>query len=216
MKAPINSSGYDRKLVPEGTHLAICYQMIQIGTVEEQYMGETKSQHKIMLTFEVPNELIEIEKDGEKKSFPMSISKEYTFSMGDRANLRKDLEGWRGKVFTDEEASAFELDVLLGKPCLINVIHKTSAAGKQRAEIRSISSIMKGMEIPKTTNNLLLFDFGHWDDKVLEAMPEWIRNKIKSSMEYKARTNPALNDYDKPSPTDAVVVMDKAEDDLPF
>lgn len=215
MKAPINQGGYDRKLVPEGTHLAICYQMIQIGTVEEQYMGETKSQHKIMLTFEVPNELIEIEKDGEKKSFPMSISKEYTFSMGDRANLRKDLEGWRGKVFSDEEALAFELDVLLNKPCLINVVHKTSAAGKQRAEIRSISSVMKGMEIPKQTNKSLLFDFEHWDDQVLESMHEWIRNKIKSSMEYKARVNPALNEV-KPNSNDAVVVMDEADDDLPF
>jgi hypothetical protein len=46
-------------------------------------------------------------------------------------------------------------------------------------------------------------------------MHEWIRNKIKSSMEYKARVNPALNEV-KTNPTDAVVVMDEADDDLPF
>lgn len=220
MKAPKNEGGYDRKLVPEGTHLGICYQMIEIGKVQEEYMGESKIIHKVMLTWEIPEERIEFEKDGEKIDIPMAISKEYTFAMGEKATLRKDLTGWRGKAFEEQEAQDFELDVLLGKPCLITVIHKTSKAGKERAEVASISKIMKGMAVPPTHNKLMLLDYENWDQEVFNALPEWIQNKIKSSDNYKAMV--ALQSMDTPTVPQSEgykvtpITEEIEDDDFPF
>lgn len=218
MKAPESSGGFDRKLVPQGTHLATCYSMIQLGTVEQEYMGETKMLHKVMLTFEIPEETITIKKDDKEVELPMSISKEYTFSMGDKATLRKDLESWRGKAFTEEEAKNFEIDVLLSKPCLLNIVHKTSRSGKERAEIAGISPLMKGMAKPTQINKSVLFSFDTWDLEVFNSLPEWIRKKIESSQEYQAKG--ALAKFDMPEiPEDEPLELSSAndaEDDLPF
>ena len=36
-----------REIVPSGTHIARCYSMIHIGTVEWEYQGEKKYSNKI-------------------------------------------------------------------------------------------------------------------------------------------------------------------------
>ena len=36
-----NKTEYE--IVPSGTHIARCYSMIHIGTIEEEYMGEKRS-----------------------------------------------------------------------------------------------------------------------------------------------------------------------------
>lgn len=47
---------------------------------------------------ELPTELrVFSEKKGEQ---PLVIDKEYTLSMAEKSNLRKDLKLWRGKEFT--------------------------------------------------------------------------------------------------------------------
>jgi len=48
--------GTPRELVPAGSHVARCYSMIHIGTIETTYMDETKLQNKVRLTFEIPAE----------------------------------------------------------------------------------------------------------------------------------------------------------------
>ena len=73
-----------REIVKAGTHIATCYSMIHIGTVEWEYQGEKKWSNKVKLTFELPNEMRDF--GGEQK--PMVISKEYTISLHEKSNLR--------------------------------------------------------------------------------------------------------------------------------
>ena len=82
-----NSNSTKKEIVPSGTHIARCYSMIHIGTVEWEYNGEQKFSNKVRLTFELPNEMREF--SGEQK--PMVISKEYTLTMHEKSNLRKDI-----------------------------------------------------------------------------------------------------------------------------
>jgi hypothetical protein len=63
------------------------------------------------------------------------VSKFYTLSLSDKANLRKDLESWRGKQFTDAELEGFELKNLVGANCYLNLVETDK--GK-----RKIASIM--------------------------------------------------------------------------
>jgi len=198
----INSnSNTKREIVPSGTHIARCYQMIHIGTVEWEYNGEQKFSNKVRLTFELPNEMRDF--GGEEK--PMVISKEYTLSMHEKSNLRKDLELWRGKQFTNEELASFDLMFMLEEECNLTVIHKTSKSGNDFATIGGLSSLPKGVECPPQFNPTFIFNYGdNFNQEWLDEQPEWIQHQIINTPEYTAKLNQIKF-------KDAVT-----EDDLPF
>ena len=175
-----------REIVPSGTHIARCYSMIHIGTSEEEWQGETKYRNKIRVTFELPNEMRDF--GGDEK--PMVISKEYTLSLHEKSNLRRDLEGWRGKSFDSKELSKFDITNLISKECNISIIHKTSKSGNEFAQIGSISGITKGTECPKQFNDSFIFNYeDNFNEEWLELQPEWIKEQIKNTDEYQNKMN---------------------------
>ena len=120
----------------------------------------------------------------EKGEQPLSIDKEYTMSMGDKATLRKDLESWRGKAFTDVEATSFDVTKLLGVPCMLNIIHKTSEkSGKQYEQIASITPLPKGIDCPKQINPTFVLSYDSFDQAAFQALPEFIRKTMEESKE---------------------------------
>ncbi len=199
------NNGSNFTLIPAGNHIARCYEMIQIGTIVEQtgiYAG--KESHKVRLTWETPDE----QHDFGKGLQPFSISKEFTLSMNEKATLRKMLESWRGKAFTEDEARRFDVTKLLGKPCMLNVIHKKSNTGKEYADISSISTLPKNFECPAQVNPSRILSFDEWNEATFEALPDFLKTKIKSSKEYAALMNPGT--------TEAAANGDQNTDDLPF
>ncbi len=206
-----NNGGGDHTPVPAGTYVARCYSMIHIGTVEENIMGESKWLNKVRITWELPTETkVFKEESGEQ---PFVISKEFTLSMNEKANLRKFLEGWRGKGFSEDEAKAFDITALLGKPCMISVIHKTSKKGNLFAEISSCSALPKGLICPDQVNaNLEINYTDHWSAQEFSKLPQFIKDKMVSSKEFKSMMNPEV--IDMPNTSDEHS-QDKA-DDLPF
>lgn len=173
-----------RILPPEGTHIARLIRILHIGTIFEEYMGEEKEMNKIDFTFELPEET-RVFKDGEDAK-PFVISKEYTFSMGEKANLRKLVEGIVGKSMVQGEADLFDVEGLLNSTCLITIKHKISKAGNPRAEIASASPLMKGQEAKGAFNEPKLLTYTSWDEAYFESLPEFIQEKITNSAEYKA------------------------------
>jgi hypothetical protein len=173
-----------KELISSGTHIARCYSMICIGTQNFEYQGESKKSNRIRLIFELPHEIREFNE--EKK--PLVITKEYTLSLHEKSNLRKDLESWRGQAFTSKELNSFDLTKLLGIPCNLSIIHKESNSGKPFAFISNISKLSKGVECPELINEIREFNFtDKFDIKWLEEeCPTWIQEQIKSSDEYKA------------------------------
>lgn len=178
-------SGGDFKRVNPGTYAARCYSMIEIGTITEEYMGEKKRQHKVMLTWELPTELeVFHEEKGEE---PYVVSKTYTLSMHEKATLRRDLESWRGKGFTEKEAEAFDITALLGKPCMLSIIHRPGKVDptKTYVEIASISNMPKGLICPDQINPTKVLSFDAWDAELFEGLSDYLKDKISSSEEYK-------------------------------
>jgi len=175
-----------REIVPSGTHVARCYSMIHIGTVEWEYQGEKKHSNKIRVNFELPFEMRDFGGDEN----PMVISKEYTLSLHEKSNLRRDLEGWRGKSFNNKELAHFDITNLISKECNISVIHKTSKSGNEFAQIGSISGITKGTECPKQFNDSFIFNYeDNFNEEWLELQPDWIQDQIKGTDEYKNKMN---------------------------
>lgn len=200
-------SNLPKKVVPAGSHVARCYSMIQIGTVESEYLGEKKTLHKVMIDFELPLETA-VFREGEPEK-PFVISKEYTLSFHEKSTLRSHLQSWRGKAFTDEEAAKFDITKLVGATCMLNVVHKASADGtKTYANIASISPIPKGLTCPEQVNPTRILAYDSWNQDVFMSLPEWLADKISATPEYKSKFS-----MDKPVVLD---VVSTDEDPLPF
>lgn len=167
------------------------------------------SSFKVMLNFEIPGEMI----DMGGKQMPMTISKEYTLSLSEKANLRRDLEGWRGRQFTAEELKGFAVEKVLGQPCIIAVIHKTSGKGTLYAAVTSISKLGKGMECPAQVHAAVHYEIEQGKSSpVFKALPEWVRKKIEGCDEW---THPPIaNESDQT--TEADTRADVEEDRVPF
>jgi len=174
-------------ITPSGNHVGRIYQIVHIGTIPEEFEGKESYKDKVRITFELPHETHEFkEGEGEK---PFSISQEYTVSMNEKAKLRQHIESMLGCALQEEEASAFEVTDLIGKVCMVNVSHKTSkTSGRKYAYISSLAPLPKGMEEPESVNEQKILDFNdNWSVELFETLPEFIREKIKGSREYKMK-----------------------------
>ena len=192
-QAPVKS-GVKRDLIPEDSYHAVCYSLFDLGTHEDEYMGEKKEIRKVMLTFEIPSLRIEYEKDGIQMEGPRVISKKYTWSMHEKSNLRKDMETWRGKSFTDLEAADFDFEQMPGVNGIIQIMHKQPEKGDKYAFIGSITKLMKDMKKLAPDNPKVFFTFvPPWvtGEGVTfpETMPEWVQKIIKESREYNIMVN---------------------------
>ena len=68
-----SGNGKDFKKVPPGCHFAVCNMVVDLGVQESSFNGESKSQHKVYLRWEVPDERVTYEKDGHETEGPCSI-----------------------------------------------------------------------------------------------------------------------------------------------
>ena len=171
--------------VPAGIHQAVCYAIIDLGT-QDPNNPKFKASRKVLIIWELPHETINTP-DGSK---PRVISCEYTLSIGKKANLRAVLESWRGKQFTPEELSGFDLKKLLGANCQLNVIHKAGKVDPSRtyARIQGVVPLVKGMSPAKPVSDLIFWDIPeNGVINIPDSIPEWIRGKIVASEEYKER-----------------------------
>lgn len=168
---------------PAGNHLAVCVEIIDIGTQESTYQGKSKLQRKVWIGWETP---METDDDGK----PYRIGRRYTFSGNEKSTLRKDIESWRGKAFTYEELeNGFDMKSLLGKGCFINVVH-TENDGKEYANIQSVAALPKGTSSPAPSAETiyLSLEIGEFDKEVYESLSDYMKGKISLSPEYKVCT----------------------------
>lgn len=159
---------------PPGTHFARCIGLIGIGTHKSIYQGRTDFRDEIILMFEMP---FERRSDGK----PFTINQNYTRSLGKKANLRKALVAWRGRDFTAEELKEFEMKNILDKGCQIVCTQNDQGY----VNITSIAGLPKGTDLPPRVNDLLYFDVQEFDPDQFEALPEYFKEKVTSSYEYR-------------------------------
>ncbi len=190
--------GVTREPVPAGMYPARLYKIIHYGTIPGGYEG--KLTNTIRLEWELPTKMKIF--DPAKGEQPLSISKEYTLSMNEKANLCKDVESWEGKKFElDIEAEKYNILDLIGKECMINVAHKTAkSSGNVYSYVASVSPMPEGMECPMAINPPFIFDYDeNFDEGILENLHKFFQDKIKSSAEYQAKMDP-IDIQDAPFP----------------
>lgn len=173
------------KLVPEGTHMARCYQVIHYGHVPNTFPGaENPWINKIRLVWELPDEL-EVFKEGEEPR-PYSIGNDYTLSMHAKSKLRPMIEAWLGKKFTDETAADFDIETLIGMPCFITVGHATvEATGRTYANIVNVTKAPAKTEVAPAVNPQKILSWETMTKEDFDKLPAFFQEKMKSSQEYK-------------------------------
>lgn len=201
MYLPQNTGG-DFTPPPAGTHLAICYRVIDLGTQDVLFQGQQKQQHKVMLSWELPDERMD---DGQ----PFSIHKRYTWSSSEKSTLRQHLEAWRGIPFKDSDfgPGGFDIRNIIGKPCLLSVIHDNKD-GKIYANVASVAKPMKNTVAPSLTNPTVFFSLEEFDAKTYDGLSQGLKDAISRSPEFQALGKP------KPPPSDHL--PPDLDDDIPF
>jgi hypothetical protein len=185
-------NGGSYQLPPEGNHLGRCVQVIDLGTQNDTYNGKPKKLHKVRLGWELPEErAVFNEERGEE---PFLVSKEYTLALGERANLRHDLESWRARRFSESELEAFDVSKFLEATCMVNVIHRISAKKRKYAHVNGVTPLPKGIkDVPKQVLPSLKYMIEDGAGGVFPDLPEFIRNKIMASVEWQ-QAKSALNE----------------------
>jgi hypothetical protein len=76
------------------------------------------------------------EKDKNGRRF--QVMKRYTLSLHNKATLCKDLSTWRGRKFTLEEKLGFDLELLIGRNCQLQIAHNIKDDGRTYANVQTI------------------------------------------------------------------------------
>jgi hypothetical protein len=212
-------NGYDP--VEPGVFQAVCYGIYDLGT---QYSERwNKSAHRVLITWEIPEQRIEVEKDGKKLNLPRAISKEYTLSLHAKAGLKKDLESWRGRTFTKEELAGFDLSGILKANCMIQVLH-TTRDDKTYANVSGIMPLMKGVKRKDPENKPVLFDLSD-DGMIPDGTPKWVAEKIMAAKEWKGEglqgksgneDDSTMPDWMKDAASQSPADPGPPEEDVPF
>lgn len=133
---PIIAKGSSSKFepCPAGVQQAVCCDVVDLGTIETAFGPKWK--------IDIRWQTAETMADGK----PYLVAKRYTLSLHEKANLRHDLEAWRGKAFTAAEVEGFDVEKLIGVNGLLNVVHKQGSKGGTFANVASIMPLAKGMK----------------------------------------------------------------------
>jgi hypothetical protein len=135
---------------PIGVHQAVLVDVVDLGLVDSPRYGK---KFKVRLAWQIAD----VDPATGQR---YSAVKTYNNILNKKSALRGDLEKWRGRPFTEDEARHFNLETLLGVPCLLNVVHHTSEqTGATYANVDGV------LPLPKGTQKLQPLDYVRYQDR---------------------------------------------------
>lgn len=153
----------EREKPPIGPQPAMSVRLYDLGW-QPGYQGG-RSYQEIVILFELSEKM----KKGDFAGKHFRVTRRYRNTLGTAekpSDLRKDLISWRkGRPFTPEEAKKFDLDRVIGKPCVLNLQQKPNGF----VEVAIILPANKGQEtwVPETP---------------ADYVPEWVQKAIKNQI----------------------------------
>jgi hypothetical protein len=202
-----NNTDRSFKLVPAGTHMALAYGIVDLGTQVYSYQGEQKQARQCRIMWELHGE----DADGQPLTLedgrPLSLSQRYTLSLAEKAKLRKTLISWRGREFTAQELRGFDLRTIIGAPCMLTVTHAVKG-DKTYANVDTVTAVpaaLKKLGLPELVNKRIYFSFGYFNQDEFDVLPEGLKRMIIQSPEWEARQQ-----------VKHVTKLNDVDDDIPF
>lgn len=206
-----NDSNFQKFPLPEpGTVQAVCCAIWDLGLQKTTYMGDEKIQHKVVIAWEITEKINAPESEFNGK--PYMLSKKYTMSLSEKANLRKDLESWRGLPFTaDELKNGFDLTKLYGANCYLGIKHVPD----QRDPDKVYANVTALLPIPRGMTKIQPLR------KADEQPPKWVLDKIAQAVPAPTFVAPAapvngVDLTDAPDYTESDMPVPPEDDPFPF
>ena len=193
---------------PEGQFLGQCVDVIDLGEAVQDFADKPKYlAQKCALVF----------RTGEMNAGAaeaIDLTAEFTVSMGEKANLRKFLEQWRGKPYLpDEVEDGVPLDKLEGNWALLTVAHKLSKKG------RTYAVIVSAVGVPKQMRSGLVSYTGYTrPDYLLQKKAEYSleATAYRLSIGAPSGRNQVVGSMGDPGPQEPEPEFGATDDDLPF
>jgi hypothetical protein len=163
------------KPIDAGIHRAVLVGGFDLGSqYNERYLTTSA---KVVLMWELAD--LTIKRNGQDA--PRVISKMYTNSMHEKANLRRDLESWSGTQFNDRQAQQVDSSDYLGRSCQLQIIHFRRSDGKTAAKVQTVLPCKDEI---KPVTPIREYSIEENGINIPEGTPEWIVKLIEKSDEW--------------------------------
>ncbi len=211
------NGGAEIPMLEAGVYTAYSNALVDLGVQRSDKFQ--KDIRKFRIIWVICGEEVEI--NGEK--YPRTVSKEYSFSLGEKSTLKKDLQSWRGQPFTADELTGFDLSNILNKACQMQIIVEEKE-GKHFNNIAGIMALPKGttVEVPKTG---YIFDtYEQQTYSNYEKIPKFMQERIKQAIGISDELKAFIKDYDEFKANQTNITENQnndngiiaPDDDLPF
>jgi len=209
------------------------YENLEPGRYQE---GPLRKRHVVYIYWEVTakQEVDDAEEHWEPITMSdgrlFSASKKYTASLNENAALFKDLKSWRGKPFSEQDLSGFELPKVLGVTAELEMIKQNKDS--DRVKVEGVYKPEGGMKKFATQNDIVQFDIDvycqEWAGEscaeskemcdIVEDMPPWMAEMIEDSFEVRAAqaNAPVQNPAESGGLADLAKDDALEDDDIPF
>lgn len=130
---------------PAGLHNGVCVDVVDLGYEKNKFDANKPDVRKVRIIWAIE------EDNPDRPGEQFTVAGKWTLSINQKASLRKLLIPWRGRDFTPEEEKAFDIEKLIGVPCLLQVLHNVGEDGQTYANVSSVLPLQKGgkpMKIP--------------------------------------------------------------------
>jgi hypothetical protein len=207
-----------------GMYISRCIKVIDIGTQSDEFQGRVKHQRKVWIQFELIGTQMSGQYNEALKGKPFSMSLKYTLSLGDRANLKKDLEAWRGEPFTAADLAGFDVSKIAGAPAYLNI-----GPGRDgvRMRINSINPVpfinepgkpQKKMVVAKAINPIVTLSLepDYFNQEVYDSLSEKLKAWIATSPEFERIMKSVAPEHDINSEMPPDMNEGDPMDDIPF
>lgn len=203
--------------VPEGLHGAVCIALYDVGTLYSEKFDT--AQRKLIVTWELPGlPPLEIEREGQKQKLPRFLSRRFTMSLNEKANLRQMVETWRGRKFSETELAGFDVAKLCGQCCQLQIMHEVGKEGRIFANVANVLPPPRGTAIRAITPTTVFSVANLTKPELPIGLPDWVSKLVMESREWERLTTQASNK----APAGPNKVMEDAlateapSDDVPF
>lgn len=170
-----NGGNFAQPPIAQNLHAA-CFAIASLGDAPQKQFG---TDQEVM----VPTVFLGFTFGKDDEGREMTLWKRYRFSYNERASLRKDLEMWRDRDFTDEEIKKFPLTNVLGKKCTICT--DTTAGGNPK--ITKIKPERDGNEVE--VENPFVYDHDDPKQEHFDELPKFVQDLVQKPAEEESNIN---------------------------
>ena len=172
----MHTAAASQERIPEGTYMARISALVDCG-IQPQTDWKTgaasASKPRLLMTWELPTEKMTVlDSNGEEEEVSRYMSKEYTSSNNEKANIVK-----LAAAMINGNAN---LTMLLNVESMVSV----GSTSTGNAKVVSCVKAPKGMPVPELTRPAVAFDFDEPDEDTFKGLASWIQSKIMDAENY--------------------------------